>query len=65
MEGVPANRRWLLNSRLAVGTQPYAEGLDHDVDTLMEYRAHLVAELQSVERKLRALGGFTVSERVE
>jgi hypothetical protein len=49
-----------------MGKQPYgAEGLSDDVDTLMEYRAYLLAELQSVERTLRALGGFTVAERVE
>lgn len=66
MEGVPANRRWLLNGRLAVSRQPYAgEKAAEDVDTLMEYRALLVAELQSVEGRLRALGGFTVNERVE
>jgi hypothetical protein len=66
LERIPANRRWPLNARLAMGKQPYgAEGLSDDVDTLMEYRAYLLAELQSVERTLRGLGGFTVAERVE
>jgi hypothetical protein len=54
-----------LNARLPVKTPYGAEGPGDDVDTLMEYRAHLAAELHAVERKLRALGGFTVNERVE